>query len=167
MQSNPTTPPLLDDANAAFIQHHVNINVAARDGRNLPAVTRAFGCRVSSDHRSVTIFLSSAWAATVLKDLRANGEIAVVISRPTTHETLQLKGKVEHIAPLSNSDRDAITAYRASFVEELGTAGYNHAFAGSVVGGEAGDCLAVTFAPSSVFVQTPGPQAGRRLEPRP
>ena len=167
MNSKPTTPPLLDDANADFIQHHVNINVAARDAHNLPAVTRAFGCRVSADHRLVTIFLSSTWAATILQDLQDNGEIAVVISRPTTHETLQLKGKVERIAPLSDSDRDAIAAYRASFVEELGSAGYSSRFAGTVVGGVVEDCLAVSFEPAAIFVQTPGPQAGRRLEPRP
>ncbi|MEJ2553635.1 MAG: hypothetical protein P8164_13910 [Gammaproteobacteria bacterium] len=167
MNSNRSNPPLLDDANAAFIQHHVTINVAARDARNLPAVTRAFGCRVSADRRLVTVFLSTTWANMVLNDLRDNGAIAVVIGRPTTHETLQLKGKVERIAPLSASDRDAMTACRASFVEELNTAGYSRSFAGTVAGEQAGDCLAVTFEPSSVFVQTPGPQAGRRLESRP
>jgi len=166
MDPNPTTPPLLDEANAAFIQHRVNINVAARDAHNMPAVTRAFGCRVSADRRSVTVFISSAWAATVLNDLQDNGAIAVVIGRPTTHETLQLKGKLESISPLSNADRDAIAAYRASFVAELGSAGYNPGFAGTVVGGAVGDCVAVSFEPSSIFVQTPGPQAGRRLEPR-
>jgi len=118
MDPNPPTPPLLDQANAAFIQHHVNINVAARDAHNLPAVTRAFGCQVSADHHLVTVFLSSAWAATVLNDLQDNGAIAVVIGRPTTHETLQLKGKLERIAPLSDSDRDAIVTYRASFVAD-------------------------------------------------
>lgn len=167
MNSNLPTPPLLEDANAAFIQHHVTINVAARDAHNLPAVTRAFGCRVSADRRLVTVFLSTTWANMLLNDLRNNGEIAVVIGRPTTHETLQFKGKVERIAPLSNSDRDAIATYRASFVEELNTAGYSRSFAETVVGEQAGDCLAVTFEPSSVFVQTPGPQAGRRLESSP
>jgi fermentation-respiration switch protein FrsA (DUF1100 family) len=166
MDPNPPTSPLLDEANANFIQHHVNINVAARDARNMPAITRAFGCRVSADRCSITVFLSSTWAATVLNDLQDNGAIAVVIGRPTTHETLQLKGKLKGIAPLSDSDRDAIAAYRASYVAELGNAGYNPDFAGTVVGGAVEDCVAVSFEPSSIFVQTPGPQAGRRLEPR-
>jgi hypothetical protein len=165
MDPNLPTPPLLDEANAAFIQHHVNISVAARDAHNLPAVTRAFGCRVSADRRSITVFLSSAWAATVLNDLQDNGAIAVVIGRPTTHEALQLKGKLERIAPLSDSDRDTIAAYRASFVAELDSAGYHPGFAGAVVGGAVGDCVAVSFEPSSIFIQTPGPRAGRRLEP--
>ena len=142
----------------------MNINVAARDAHNLPAVTRGFGCRVAADRRSVTVFLSSAWAKTVLNDLRDNGEIAVVIGRPTTHETLQLKGKVKKITPLSNSDREAMRIYRDSFVEELSAAGYHSDFASAVMSGSVGEFQAVNFEPTAIFVQTPGPQAGRRLE---
>lgn len=42
-----TDTPLLDEALADFIQHHVSINVATRDAGNLPTLTRALGCRVS------------------------------------------------------------------------------------------------------------------------
>jgi hypothetical protein len=48
MSIEPTQPPLLDEASAAFLNSLVNsVNVAARDADNVPAVARAQGCRVS------------------------------------------------------------------------------------------------------------------------
>ena len=166
MNSTQTTPPLLDEASATFIQHHVSINVAARDAQNLPAAARALGCRVSEDRRSVTDFLAPERDAAVLKNLRDNGAIAMVVSRPSTHETLQLKGTVTNIERISRSDHKMMVAYLNSFMEELAGLGYKPDLVRSLDPEVRENCLAVTFEPSSAFVQTPGPQAGQRLEPR-
>lgn len=166
MNSTQATPPLLDETSAAFIQHYVSINVAARDAQNLPAVARALGCRVSEDRRSVTVFLGPVLAAAVLKNLRDNGAIAMVVSRPSTHETLQLKGTVTNIERISRADHKMMVTYLNSFMEELTGLGYKPDLVRSLDPEVRENCLAVTFEPSSAFVQTPGPRAGQRLEPR-
>jgi hypothetical protein len=141
-----------------------SISVAGRDAGNRPAVARAFGCSLSADRRLLSVFLCPAHAVRLLACLRETGAIAVAISRPSTHVTLQLKGNVIDIRPLSTADRAVMDAYRASFVDEIVALGYRPEFArGMVPGGEA--CLAVRFTPSAVFDQTPGPRAGARLAP--
>ena len=164
MDPTQTTPPLLDNTSADFIRHHVSINVASRDARNLPAVARAFGCCVSADRRSITVFLAPVRAATAIKNLRDNGAIAVAVSRPSTHESLQLKGVVTKIARVTETDREAIVAYLHSLAEELTDLGHEAVLIRSADQEVNEECLAVTFEPDAAFVQTPGTQAGRRLE---
>lgn len=160
---NQTSPPLLDEATADSIQHHTSINVAARDAHNRPSVTRAFGCRVSPERREVTVFLSPERAAAVLADLRDNGTIAVVANRPSTHETIQLKGRVSRIEPVSPADLQHMAAYLDSFVEELAVIGYAAYFVHKLDPEVGRNCLAVTFEPNAAFDQTPGPKAGEKL----
>lgn len=157
-----TSQPLLNERIAAFVQRHCSMNVAARDADNRPVLARGLGCRVAADRRWLTVFLSATHAAPVLDCLKENGTMALAVSRPTTHETLQFKGRVVSIAPVSADDRAAMAAYQASFAEELAAMGYREEFARMVLaGGE--DGVAVSFEPETLFDQTPGPNAGAKL----
>ena len=157
---------MLSEANALFVRRFTSMSVGARDARNRPVVGRALGCCVSADRRSLTIFLSASRAAQLLECLRDNGAIALAVTRPTTHETLQFKGSVRDIRPLSAEDRIEMEEYRESFIQELAAIGYNRQMAGGVVAGPE-DALAVVFEPVAIFNQTPGPKAGTKLEARP
>ncbi len=159
-----TPEPLLSEANAAFIQRRVSINVASRDAANAAAVARACGCRVAPDHRQVTVFLCPTQADTLLRDLAETGIITVVFTRPSTHKTIQLKGSDARIEPLAAGDEALIQAYRESFVEDLLGLGYTRAFSAAVVAGADDQVIAVSFTPTAAFDQTPGPHAGRALE---
>jgi hypothetical protein len=155
-------PALLSEANAAFVQRYTSMSVAARDGQNWPVLARGLGMRISADRRRLSVFLSATHSAQVLQCLRENGSIALAVTRPTTHETLQFKGRVLEIAPLSADDRTEMAAYRDSVIEELAPLGYRPEFVNMVLaGGE--DGVAVSFEPAEVFNQTPGPKAGEKL----
>ena len=164
MTTKSSDAALLDEAHAAFIQSRVAINVGARDADNIATLTRALGCRLSADRRVVTVFVSVPRAQALLDDVRANGAIAVVISRPSTHHTIQLKGTDAVIAPIADSDRAAIAEYLESFVEDLVGIGYKKNFARIVLTGMDDEVVAVTFTPTAAFAQTPGPGAGARLQ---
>lgn len=155
-------PPLLSEANAAFVQQHTSMNVAARDAQNRPVLSRALGCRVADDRRSLTVFLSMTHAGHVLECLRENGAIALAVSRPTTHQTLQFKGRVLTIASPSADDRAAMAGHQAGFVEELAGMGYREEFTRMLLAGSE-DYMAVVFEPVALFDQTPGPKAGEKL----
>ncbi len=157
---------MLNPEHAAFIARYTSMSVAARDARNRPAVGRALGCRVDEDGRTLTVFLSAGRSAAVLACLRENGAIALAVTRPTTNQTLQLKGTVAAIVPVTGDDVAEMTAYRESFVEELAVLGYGAELARGVLAG-ADDSVAVVFAPGVVFDQTPGPKAGRVMDARP
>lgn len=163
MRNNPTKAPLLDEAHAAFIQRRVTVNVGGRDADNVPTLVRALGCRVSPDRRRVTVFLSVPRSQALLKNIRDNGRIAVVMSRPSTHQTIQLKGTDAAAGPLEDGDRALMAAYQDSFVQELVEIGYRETFARAVISGQSDEIVGVTFTPVEAFVQTPGPGAGQRL----
>ncbi len=154
--------PLLSEANAAFIQRFTSMNVAGRDAQNRPALARGLGIRVSPDRRTFTVFLSITHSSQVLKCLHENGDIAVVVTRPRTHETLQFKGRVREIVPLSDEDRAEMTAYQDSLAEELGSFGCRREFTCQLLAGSE-HAVAVVFEPVEMFDQTPGPKAGRKL----
>lgn len=164
MITTPSDATLLDEAHATFIQHGVAINVGARDADNVATLARALGCRVSTDRRMVTVFVSAARAQPLLNNVRANGAIAVVITRPSTHQTIQLKGTDAVIAPIEDEDRARIAAYVESFVEDIAGIGYREDFARIVLSGIDDEVVAVTFTPTAAFAQTPGPGAGARLQ---
>lgn len=164
MTAKPSDTALLDETHAAFIQHGVAITVGARDADNVATLTRALGCRVSADRRMVTVFVSVARAQSLLDDVRANGAIAVVITRPSTHQTIQLKGTDAVISPIEDGDRATIAACVESFVEDITGIGYREDFARIVLSGIDEEVIAVTFTPTAAFAQTPGPGAGARLQ---
>ncbi|BAU49336.1 hypothetical protein SVA_2788 [Sulfurifustis variabilis] len=167
MTPSPTGVPLLDEARAAFLTRRVAINVASCSAELVPSVSRAVGCRVSPDRRRVTVFLSVPRSTALLDDLRAGRGIAVVFSLPSTHETIQLKGARAAIVPLEDGDRECMKAYAASFIDELRHLGYRDPFATAIMSAVGEDATGVEFEPTAAFLQTPGPTAGRRLEPAP
>jgi hypothetical protein len=159
----PVDNPLADEANFALLRTGYMVTVASRDAAHVPSVTRAIGCRVSADRRRVTVFLLASQSAILLRDLRATGAIAAVFSQPSTHRTIQLKGSDAAIRAVEPGDVEIIEANAAAALAELALAGFPESFARTIFAYDAPDVVAVGFTPSNAFVQTPGPQAGRRL----
>lgn len=157
----------LDAEQAAFVSGAVSINVASRDANFVPSVARAFGCRVAMDGGRVTVFLPSARAEGVLADLRLDGPVSVVFSRPTTHRTLQVKGDGAEVRPLARGERDVMLDYARCFGEEIRALDWDDTFVRAMASGAGEDAVAVCFTPRAVFDQTPGPGAGRRVAPGP
>lgn len=166
MKANADEAPLLSEAHAAFVQRRTSMNVAGRDAEKRPALARGLGIRVAPDRRTLTVYLSTTHSARLLQCLRDNGAIAVAVTRPTTHETLQFKGRVREILPLSDADIEAMAAYRDSFTAELEPLGYRRDFVRQLLAGSEHG-VAVVFEPTAMFDQTPGPKAGEKLGEKP
>lgn len=155
---------LLNEMHGDFIQHRVSINVASRDADNMPSMCRALGCRVSQDRRQVTVFIPRDHSRKLLDDISTSGVIAVVFSRPSTHETIQLKGSDATVTTLETGDTAIIAKFIQNFVQELSAIGHPSELASAILSSANNESLAVTFSPSVAFVQTPGPAAGNRLQ---
>lgn len=145
-------PPLLDEEIAQFIQRGVSINVASASNGVFPSVSRALGCRISADRRKVVIFFSAECSALLLADLHNNGAIAAAFSMPTTHRTIQLKGRNVQFEPLQEGDYTIIAAYRQAFIAEIIAMGQREALAGSILPEHRADVVAVSFTPTAAFV---------------
>jgi hypothetical protein len=158
-----TPPALIGPDEAALIGHPVSIHVASRDALQRPHLMRAMGCRLSDDRRSLTLFLPAASSRLVLDDLRANGQIAVVFSEPSSHRTLQFKGRDAAVVAVLPGDEALVQAYIGRFAEEIGGLGFADKVAKTMFDHRPEDLVAVRFTPAAGFDQTPGPKAGEAL----
>ena len=153
----------LDPDTAAFIQRRVSICAAGRNAANEPTAARAYGCRVSADRATVTVFVLRSQAAALINAVESNGQVAVVFSQPTTNRTIQLKGRDACVRRGEASDAQVIAEWVGSFVVEIAALGFTAPFVHAVCATQPGDVVAVTFTPTDGFAQTPGPGAGARL----
>lgn len=154
---------LLDARQAALLGGPVSISLASHDAGHGPSLTRAYGCRVSADCLEVAVYVCRRRAADLLRDIAAGAPVAAVFSRPSTHETLQLKAARAALRPLDDDDRAAMAAWGAAFAREITALGYSAPFAEAMLAPLRDETVAVVFAPAAAFEQTPGPVAGRRL----
>ena len=142
---------------AALLEGLVAVHVATRDASFVPDEVMAAAARPSADGRSLTVYLPVATSETSLANLRDNGAIAVVLSQPLTHRTVQLKGRVETIGPAHDEERAEVERLAAAFDAEVEVIGLPPAV---VRRRTRWPCHAVTFVVSEAYEQTPGPHAG-------
>jgi carbohydrate-selective porin OprB len=154
----------LSDATVEFIESGVSMLVATRDGELRGECVRGLGAQVSADRSRVTVFLNEALSARTRANLEHNGQIAIAFSRPIDHHSLQIKGVAIAWRKSSAADRKVQERYLAGFVEQLYWVGLPRAVTRRV---RLTPALTVTVTPHSLFLQTPGPDAGRALDPRP
>ena len=156
-------PPLLDEANAAFVQGGVSVVAASRDAVLDPSIGRVSGCRVSTDRRAVTLYIASSQASQLIADIRASRRIAVVFSQPSTHRTLQLKADDARVRAIRKGEIAIVERYVAAFAAEIEPLGHTTEQARTLLECHEDDLVAVDFVPSAAFEQTPGPRAGTPL----
>jgi hypothetical protein len=144
-----------------ILEAGVSILVGTCDAEMRPEVARAVGAAVSADRTELTIYLHEAWGAKALANLRARREIAVGFSRPMDAFSVQVKGTCTRFLEPSEGDRRVTDRYHATYGEQLYMVGFPRCITKRFVFGPA---VGVTFAVRDIFVQTPGPDAGKRLE---
>jgi hypothetical protein len=140
----------------------VAVSIASRSEHCIPSVTRALGYRISADASEFAIFVPRQ-AERVLADLRATAQAAVVFTEPSTHKSVQVKGCDSRITPLEEGDWPVISAYADDLVAEICPLGYAEPLIRKMVECTPQQVLAVRFAPTAAFGQTPGPRAGAAL----
>jgi len=158
----PDPPSPIGPEQAALIAGRVSIMVGSRDAALRPHLLRAVGCRLSDDRRQVTLLVPQGSNGEVLDDLRDNGRIAVVFSEPSTHRTVQVKGRDARVHPCGPDDATLADGYRERFTAELGGIGHRADVAHAILS-RGGAMMAVTFTITEAFEQTPGASAGQPL----
>ncbi len=139
----------------------VSILIGTCDSEMRPVVARGVGASVSPDRTERTVYLHEAWGAQGLANLRAHGEIAVGFSRPFDHFAVQIKGTCTRFLSPSEGDRRVVDRYHATYGEQLYMVGFPRCTTKRFVFWPA---IGVTFTVRDIFLQTPGPGAGKRLE---
>lgn len=151
-------PPTL----ASLLDGPSIMSLATRNAALEPLSGMAFGLQASLDSSEVTVFLPAVLAADTLANLRDNGQMALTLVRPSDHGSIQLKGTWVGERRTDEKDRAFLERYRDALEEELNVVGVPRSIWNRLVWWP---CVALRMQLRDVFVQTPGPGAGRRLEP--
>jgi hypothetical protein len=157
------SPYRIDDETAEFIQHFVSINVASRNLDYRPAVARAAGCRIDEDRTHLTVYVDQSSNRQLLENLRANGCLAVVFSRPSSHRTIQFKGNDATLEKVNEADLQQIRDYLETFRQELRDIGFPEPFYQAILPPAAHSYVGIRFSAERAYSQTPGPDAGKKL----
>jgi len=150
----------LSEELAELIASGVDMYVATRNAELLPESMLALAGKIHGDGCAMTVFLPEVTSAATLANLRENGQIAITISRPRDHKTVQVKGKATRIRPSDESEKDLQAVLRASLVEGFAHIGIPRSTSRRLVWWPS---VAVDVQVNDVFQQTPGPHAGEPL----
>ena len=150
---------MIPDRLVDFVHGAVLTVVGTRDARLRPTVTWAFGARVSTATDEISAFVPDVEIDRTRSNLAHNGVVAYTVVDPISHESYQFKGKLAGMRPTTDEERavqeilrNKIGAKLTMFRPEL------------VMGYTLIPSTALTFKVEQVFVQTPGPGAGRQLD---
>jgi hypothetical protein len=150
----------------AFLQRGLSLYAGSTDARGWPQVARALAIRALPGPQ-LALAVPSEPAAALLAGIAATGQIALVLCQPTTHFTVQLKGRDACIEPLQPEQWPELDRNRDAFGAEILPFGFDAEFCDawfSVTGNGPEALRVVRFTPSGAWNQTPGPGAGAPME---
>lgn len=148
----------------AFLEGGVGIHIGTRTARLEPNGARALAVKVEEDRLHLIVYLAEVAARRVVPDLRANGAIAVGFARPVDERACQIKGIFVDVRPAAGDERRVIEeqwdGFRANLerigIPRIGTSGW-----------PVWPAMAIRFRATTIFEQTPGPDAGTLVAARP
>lgn len=153
---------MIDKRLAAFLEGPVMIILAVSDRMDRPTIARAVGARFDAETQSISILVSRKQWPILTGALRPDGQIAVTFCRAHDYTTYQVKGRVSRIVEPGEAEHDLAARYVRITGETLGALGVGQLLIDQWVPPD--DIVRLDFMPATVFVQTPGPDAGRALE---
>ena len=149
---------------AEFIQGPVFLSLGMRDDALRPFHAWASGAVVHPDRETVTCFVVKERATRMLPHLEANGQIALTAGSPT-HEAYQVKGRYVSSREADAKDRTIQEIHRNTLMPFALQCGYPEAIARPLIlGFRYQPAVGITFRAQKVFVQTPGPHAGKEIQ---
>jgi hypothetical protein len=144
----------------AFVHGGVVALVGTAAADLTPALTRGFAPRIAHDRRTVDVFVGREQSAACLANLAQGASITVVIGNPVDYRGLQMKGTTTGQRDAGPGDADWLRRQLVLFEDCLERIGMKRADATRLW---SGDLACVTFVPTAIFRQTPGPGAGDPL----
>ena len=146
-----------------FIESGVWTYLATRDAELRPYAARVCGTAAGADRRQVTVWVEASAAERTIACLEHDRRAAISFSRSVDHRTIQLKGRAIRWRPSDPSERAMQERYLAAFSEQLYWVGIPRAVTRRL---RCTPSLTLCVTPHEIFLQTPGPEAGRRLDPQ-
>ncbi len=147
-----------------FLGGGISISLAAADAHGIATLCRVLGCRFDDGGRTLNLFVDLDQAAEALACIEANGRVAVTFSHPVSHRTMQFKGRGACVTQPGAEDLALCRAHTRDFSRSLEPFGWSYEYVDTLLDVREGRVRCVRFSPEAAFEQTPGPQAGARIQ---
>ena len=159
MSQTPVDRLLLEEI-AEHVASGVIIYVATRNSSLEPEATIAMGFKSDCSRQLFTVYVPEKAAAKTLANLTDNGAIAVTMTRPIDHKSVQIKGRAVRTRPADDADRALLNVHRAALTEQFALVGVPRSITRRLTNWPS---VAIDVEVTAAFSQTPGPQAGQPL----
>jgi hypothetical protein len=137
-----------------------------RDGGRVPHFHWVAGWSVEPDRASLVFFLGGPFAERLLLDVAECPRLALTIEHIGPHETYQFKGDFAGSRPVGPAERVASERCRERFVQHVQAIDTRWNFSPEqLTRYHGGPELAAVLRVEEIYLQTPGPAAGRRIVP--
>jgi hypothetical protein len=147
-----------------FIHQGLSITAASRDPRLIPSISKALACRVLPDIGAIRLFVNKVQAGQLLADIVSSQRIAVTYCLPSSHKTIQIKGRHAKQTELLPGDLEHTQQYVQRLCEDLESMGYDPDTIRRYLHVDPEELAAISFLPDSIFEQSPGENAGEPME---
>jgi len=151
---------MLDRQLADFLEAGLAMHIASRNEHLEPNAAHVVALKVDDDLQHVIAFVPAVSAAPVLGDLRSNGQVAVVCTRPPDDKGCQVKGVFTDARDARTDEQPFVLNQWERFRDRLEQLGLPRA---PTDGWVTWPCVAIRFRVNALFDQTPGPGAGAPL----
>lgn len=147
----------------AFLEGGVGIHIGSRTAALEPNGARVTAVKVEDDLLHLLVYVPQIAAGRVLPDLEANGAAAVVFARPIDDRACQIKGIFAGSRPAGAEERRFVEQQWEAFLDNLEKIGIPRVGASGWI---TWPSVVIRMRATTIFEQTPGPQAGALLVPR-
>lgn len=148
-----------------FLRSGLSISMAAADSRGIATLCRVLGCHFEDGGRVLNLMVDRDQAAEALVCIETTRRVAVTFSHPISNRTLQFKGCDAQVVPVQSANLDLCRVHTRDFAAVLAVYGWTQEYMDTLLDVREGHVVCVRFSPEAAFEQTPGPQAGVRMEP--
>lgn len=138
------------------------ILIATRNDAHRPMIGRATGARFDAESGRIALLVSaSQWPDAVAHALPGT-PITATFVMPHNYRAYQIKGPIIDQRPANAIEQARGTSYVEDMLATMGALGVSRLQLSSTLSDR--DLVRISYSPRDLFVQTPGPQAGERLQ---
>lgn len=155
---------LIDDEVRVFLQGPVSAMLGTADGLHVADVTRIAGVLASDDQASMRVLVAANATVARANAAEPGDAVALLVTDITNYRSLQWKGTVVAWHEPTPGDLTLLDGHVERFLAAAPTVGLDATKARRCF---PSDVVALEVAVNALFDQTPGPDAGRRIEQTP
>ncbi|MGR6466478.1 hypothetical protein [Rhizobium sp. PAMB 3182] len=153
---------MLEEDVAAFISGNVMMIAATRDETLRAHVGRGCGAYFDADAGDLVLLVSSSQWPDFFANAKKGAPIAMTVCQPDNYRSMQVKGNISGVEMATARQVAHADDYLDRMLAIMAGLGVSRLQLSTVFSNV--DLAAIRFWPVDLFIQTPGPEAGERVQ---